>query len=37
MYGNTQGAELRLITCDGYDPKTGEFSDNYIVYAKLIL
>lgn len=36
VYGNTQGAELRLITCDGYDPESGEFSDNYVVYAKLI-
>jgi sortase (surface protein transpeptidase) len=37
VYGNTAGAELRLITCDGYDPKTGEFGDNYVVYAKLVL
>lgn len=36
VYGNTDGAELRLITCDGYDPKTGEFDDNYVVYAKLV-
>jgi Sortase domain len=36
VYGNTQGAELRLITCDGYDPDSGEFADNYVVYAKLI-
>jgi hypothetical protein len=36
VYGNTEGAELRLITCDGYDPKTGEFDDNYVVYAKLV-
>ncbi|MBG6182046.1 class F sortase [Arthrobacter sp. CAN_A1] len=35
VYGNTEGPELRLITCDGYDPDTGEFDDNYIVYAKL--
>lgn len=35
VYGNTAGAELRLITCDGYDPATGEFNDNYVVYAKL--
>ncbi|MFZ3453699.1 class F sortase [Arthrobacter sp. 7Tela_A1] len=34
VYGNTDGAELRLITCDGYDPATGEFDDNYVVYAK---
>lgn len=36
VYGNTEGAELRLITCDGYDPESGEFSDNYVVYAKLV-
>lgn len=36
VYGNTEGAELRLITCDGYDPATGEFDDNYVVYAKLL-
>ncbi|WP_159802751.1 class F sortase [Arthrobacter zhaoguopingii] len=35
VYGNTPGAELRLITCDGYDPATGEFDDNYVVYAAL--
>ena len=36
VYGNTAGAELRLITCDGYDPATGLFDDNYVVYAKLV-
>ncbi|MEX5296046.1 class F sortase [Kocuria sp. CPCC 205268] len=35
VYGNTAGAELRLITCDGYDPATGLFDDNYVVYARL--
>lgn len=35
VYGNTAGAELRLITCDGYDPTTGLFDDNYVVYATL--
>lgn len=35
VYGNTVGAELRLITCDGFNPLTGEFDDNYVVYAKL--
>lgn len=35
VYGNTKASELRLITCDGYDPATGEFDDNYVVYAKL--
>ena len=37
VYGNTEGPELRLITCDGYDSKTGEFDDNYVVYAQLVL
>ncbi len=37
VYGNTAGAELRLITCDGYDPATGEFDDNYVVYAALVV
>ena len=36
VYGNTPGAELRLITCDGYDPATGLFDDNYVVYATLV-
>ena len=35
VYGNTPGPELRLITCDGYDPATGLFDDNYVVFAKL--
>lgn len=35
VYGNTPGAELRLITCDGYDPDTGLFDDNYVIYATL--
>lgn len=34
VYGNTAGPELRLITCDGYDPETGLFDDNYVIYAK---
>jgi sortase (surface protein transpeptidase) len=36
VYGNTAGAELRLITCDGYDSASGRFDDNYVVYAKLL-
>ncbi|MHA7146725.1 class F sortase [Arthrobacter sp. TmT3-37] len=36
VYGNTKGSELRLITCDGYDPATGLFDDNYVVYAKRV-
>ena len=35
VYGNTEGSELRLITCDGYDPDSGEFDDNYVIYATL--
>ncbi|CEA09769.1 Sortase family protein [Arthrobacter saudimassiliensis] len=35
VYGNTEGSELRLITCDGYDPATGTFEDNYVVFASL--
>ncbi|WP_309070953.1 class F sortase [Arthrobacter sp.] len=37
VYGNTAGAELRLITCDGYDPATGLFDDNYVIFAQLVL
>lgn len=37
VYGNTPGAELRLITCDGYDPATGLFDDNYVIFAQLVL
>ncbi|WP_431814241.1 class F sortase [Kocuria sp. cx-455] len=36
VYGNTAGPELRLITCDGYDPHSGAFNDNLVVYAKLV-
>lgn len=35
VYGNTDVPELRLITCDGYDPQTGTFGDNYVVYARI--
>ncbi len=37
VYGNTSGSELRLITCDGYNPDTGEFDGNYVVYAALVV
>lgn len=36
VYGDTPGAELRLITCDGYNPATGSYDDNYVVYAELV-
>ncbi|MGQ1839019.1 class F sortase [Kocuria turfanensis] len=35
VYGNTAGPELRLITCEGYDPATGSFDENLVVYASL--
>lgn len=37
VYGNTEGSELRVITCDGYNPASGEFDDNLVVYAKLLV
>lgn len=36
VYGNTAGPELRLITCDGYDPATGSFDENLVVHASLV-
>ncbi len=37
VYGNTTGPELRLITCGGsYDPVTGHYRDNVVVYARTI-
>lgn len=35
VYGNTDGPELRLITCDGLNEDTGVLEDNFIVYATL--
>ncbi|WP_265442973.1 class F sortase [Flexivirga meconopsidis] len=36
VYGNTAGAELRVITCGGsFDSSTGHFRDNTVVYARL--
>lgn len=37
VYGYTPGSEIRLITCDGYDPETGLFDDNYVIFAKLVI
>ncbi len=35
VYGNTQTPELRLITCGGdFNPATGHFRDNTVVYAR---
>ncbi len=34
VYGNTEGPELRLITCGGpFDRRTGHYRDNIIVYG----
>lgn len=36
VYGDTAGAELRLITCGGrFDERRGSYRDNIIVYAAL--
>lgn len=36
VYGNTAGAELRLITCGGsFNHSTGHYRDNVIVFAEL--
>ncbi|MGJ9402915.1 class F sortase [Arthrobacter sp. KK5.5] len=35
-YGNTEDAQLRLITCGGeFDNRTGRHADNIVVYAEL--
>lgn len=35
VYGNTAGAELRLITCSGtFDTRTGHYDSNTVVYAR---
>lgn len=36
VYGQADRAELRLITCGGFDPSTGEFDQNVVAYAHLI-
>ena len=34
VYGQTQGPELRLITCTGrFDRRTGSYADNLVVWA----
>ncbi len=36
VYGNTEGPELRLITCSGeYNQGTGRYSHNLVVYADI--
>jgi Sortase domain len=37
VYGATNRAELRLITCGGsFDPKTGHYVDNVVAFAHLV-
>nr|WP_306239015.1 class F sortase [Ornithinimicrobium cryptoxanthini] len=37
VYGDTEGAELRLITCAGaWDAGVGHYQDNTVVYARLL-
>lgn len=36
VYRNADRPELRLITCGGYDPATGEYLDNTVVFAHLV-
>nr|WP_155852630.1 class F sortase [Arthrobacter sp. H14] len=36
VYGNAARAELRLITCAGFEPSTGEFTQNTVAYAYLV-
>lgn len=37
VYGSTNRAELRLITCGGsFDPKTGHYVDNIVAFAHLV-
>ncbi|MFI6320307.1 class F sortase [Nonomuraea sp. NPDC050556] len=37
VYGATDAAELRLVTCGGeFDAATGHYKDNVIVYAHLV-
>ena len=36
VYGNTDDAQLRLITCDAYSAWTGRWEANHVVYATLI-
>lgn len=35
VYGNTETPEIRLITCDGYDPNSGLWGENLVVYGKM--
>jgi Sortase domain len=36
VYGNTEGPELRLITCGGsFDEASGHYRDNVVVFARI--
>jgi LPXTG-site transpeptidase (sortase) family protein len=38
VYGNTDGPELRLITCGGpFDSTAGQYEDNVVVFARQIV
>lgn len=36
VYRNADRPELRLITCGGYEPASGQYVDNVVVYAHLV-
>lgn len=36
VYGNTNRAEIRLITCGGYDPSSRLYTENTVVFAHLV-
>jgi hypothetical protein len=36
VYGDIDHAGLRLITCGGLDPRTRKFTDNVVVFARLV-
>ena len=36
VYGNTNRAEIRLITCGGYDSSSRLYTENTVVYAHLV-
>lgn len=36
VYGNTDDAQLRLITCDSYNAWTGHWDNNFVAFATLV-
>ncbi|MDQ0213574.1 class F sortase [Arthrobacter bambusae] len=36
VYQNADRPEIRLITCGGYDPASGQYLDNTVVFAHLV-